>query len=136
LSSSDVSGNGRAREEPHGDTTIDPLHRVYTSTVAVESGTEAIIIGGVGETAASVRVIARSAVGIGKLAAGCLGVIGSSSTTWVCMERALVLGLAIDSFDNVNLTARWPVGTVCPEGGPRSAAGESIGHLSGTRLPR
>lgn len=100
------------------------MHRVYTSTVAVEWVTEAIVISGVGETAAGVIVIARSAVGIGKLTAGCLAVIGSSSATRVSMECALILGLAVDSFDNVDLTARRPVGTVCPEGRPRSAAGE------------
>lgn len=123
LTGSNVVWDSAASEEPDSDTITIPFHGIDTSAGAVESTAKAVVRGGVGESAASVIAIAGAAVGIGKLTSGRSRVVGACSTSFRGVEGRLVLGLAVDTFNDINLTTSWPIWSVGPPGWPRATSG-------------
>jgi hypothetical protein len=119
-----------ASEEVHGDARVIPLHRVDTSTSAIEGSAEAVLRGVVLHAAPHVSRLDRSAVRAAIEGADCVDDVRGYGTAGSGVDRNLVYGSTVGTLDNVDFTHVRPVGAVGPEGRP---SGAPYGHVDGIK---
>jgi len=121
----DVLWYGGTIEEPDVDAVVVPEHGIHTSADGVEpfaigtrvcrSDTATLITCQIGRTIGLCHQISRSTK------------VGSDSTSIGRMQGTLVIGVHVNSFNDVNFAVGWPIWTDCP---PRRPYAASDGHVN------
>lgn len=98
------------------------LTRIYTTTIGVEPGPIRVIMDLIPNTTTLVASIGRTTI-IGVEVTARQGTplvvveTGRHLASTARVQRDLVLAEGIDSFEDINLAAGWPVWAVLPPGG-------------------
>ena len=69
----DIGGDATTREEPDTDTTVDPLHGIDTTLIAIEGSAIAVIVVRVGESASRIVSVEDTTVCAEHLSGGNVG---------------------------------------------------------------
>ena len=119
---------GVPRPEPDRDRLVSALHRVETATIRVER--KAVVVRRRQlNVAARVIALGRVAVVVQRVP-GHRSAHGRNGAVLAGVQRHGVLRCRVDTFDDVDLTAVRPVGTLdLPDSGPCATAGRHVCHI-------